>query len=149
MAYPARWFRSTGSYEPDQDTDGPGTDLCRFRSTGSYEPDRENHSVGLNRGGFDPQALTSLTLRNRPDKDGTHRGFDPQALTSLTACKTSSIPPHSTFRSTGSYEPDRLGLKQKNLILTFRSTGSYEPDRHSAKIVPAKTRVSIHRLLRA
>ena len=57
-----KWFRSTGSYEPDQGT-----------PPGNVE----------GKGGFDPQALTSLTPAE-PDREGLVRGFEPQALTSLT-----------------------------------------------------------------
>ena len=77
-------FRSTGSYEPDHlNSDYNYTDTA-FRSTGSYEPDR-NPDVGrLHPSGFDPQALTSLTI---------------QAVYLTVDC--------GRFRSTGSYEPDQ------------------------------------------
>ena len=38
-------------------------------------------------------------------------GFDPQALTSLTVFKFYIAQPGNVFRSTGSYEPDRKVLK--------------------------------------
>ena len=54
-----------------------------FRSTGSYEPDHQVATNGIERQGFDPQALTSLTT--------------------VTATSTFD---DTKFRSTGSYEPD-------------------------------------------
>ena len=56
----------------------------RFRSTGSYEPDHYWSVVDLTMAGFDPQALTSLTLCTTVFLNGSG-SFDPQALTSLTS----------------------------------------------------------------
>ena len=55
--------------------------------------------------------------------------FDPQALTSLTCPHLDIIEEDLSFRSTGSYEPDRetVHLPWK-VYRRFRSTGSYEPD---------------------
>ena len=98
-----------------------------FRSTGSYEPDRRGRYLCTIRyNGFDPQALTSLTV-NELLPILTKYGFDPQALTSLTAMAGEDIAAMYRFRSTGSYEPD-----QDQLDCAFSG-----PD------------VSIHRLLRA
>ena len=60
------WFRSTGSYEPDQFSKSNRCQLYRFRSTGSYEPDLDASPpscVCILR--FDPQALTSLTCEEQ------------------------------------------------------------------------------------
>ena len=54
-----------------------------FRSTGSYEPDQVKMFRPALAIRFDPQALTSLTLKNSHYAVQTV-GFDPQALTSLT-----------------------------------------------------------------
>ena len=54
-----------------------------FRSTGSYEPDLYSSDMTDEEKGFDPQALTSLTL-SRSRRRISHVRFDPQALTSLT-----------------------------------------------------------------
>ena len=75
--------------------------------------------------GFDPQALTSLTVYEDFRKEGA-RCFDPQALTSLTQA-----------------------IQWGPGIRLFRSTGSYEPDRYGFYAYSASNEVSIHRLLRA
>ena len=76
-----------------------------------------------------------------------------------------------SFRSTGSYEPDRNGkcmgfslagfdpqaltsltneiMPYYNQLYKFRSTGSYEPDPSASMDAASNTGVSIHRLLRA
>jgi len=84
MIYAKVLFRSTGSYEPDLNNWAVSIWKLRFRSTGSYEPDRFVVSRGKEPNGFDPQALTSLTLPPLLPL-GTWCSFDPQALTSLTA----------------------------------------------------------------
>ena len=55
-----------------------------FRSTGSYEPDQQHYNQPPTANGFDPQALTSLTLVCPKLSNFIYR-FDPQALTSLTS----------------------------------------------------------------
>ena len=57
--------------------------LNLFRSTGSYEPDQLRTQWLVLADGFDPQALTSLTLKNF-EMQTLRLCFDPQALTSLT-----------------------------------------------------------------
>ena len=60
-----RKFRSTGSYEPDPNPHLKMSPSPRFRSTGSYEPDRDiTLTDGIGEHGFDPQALTSLTINS-------------------------------------------------------------------------------------
>ena len=76
-------FRSTGSYEPDRRGFRNIVPVVLFRSTGSYEPDRGVLSGITTVAGFDPQALTSLTLKLFTHELAQRR-----------------------FRSTGSYEPD-------------------------------------------
>ena len=100
--------------------------------------------------GFDPQALTSLTLtardinlssdrfRSTGSYEPDHKtvnfsptaklSFDPQALTSLTMAHIFLPCPFYGFRSTGSYEPDRYPVRADGNRNRFRSTGSYEPD---------------------
>ena len=56
--------------------------------------------------GFDPQALTSLTKEYKVSLM-EDKCFDPQALTSLTLKPSRKLDIPGTFRSTGSYEPDR------------------------------------------
>ena len=80
-------FRSTGSYEPDRRGFRNIVPVVLFRSTGSYEPDRGVLSGITTVAGFDPQALTSLTLKLFTHELAQRR-----------------------FRSTGSYEPDRYLL---------------------------------------
>ena len=120
-----------------------------FRSTGSYEPDQNRIRCFPLVDGFDPQALTSLTstwcllniaihsfdpqaLTSLTRGDGKHffsqPSFDPQALTSLTGILAVDCICQYLFRSTGSYEPDRQKRQVKRLVPQFRSTGSYEPD---------------------
>ena len=58
-------FRSTGSYEPDLDIPDLIYYRISFRSTGSYEPDLDSRELVAADYGFDPQALTSLTMYHR------------------------------------------------------------------------------------
>ena len=81
--------------------------MPRFRSTGSYEPDPDNIPFKGSQNRFDPQALTSLTV-GIEFVHNPGNGFDPQALTSLTGWLYAAKHCCSRFRSTGSYEPDRL-----------------------------------------
>ena len=63
MVYQQILFRSTGSYEPDLELESGLHSDGKFRSTGSYEPD-PFQCVYISMGpSFDPQALTSLTLK--------------------------------------------------------------------------------------
>ena len=96
-----------------------------FRSTGSYEPDRNRNDNLTEVKSFDPQALTSLTLKilYLPH---LLLGFDPQALTSLTDA-----------RSVCSYAPRRFDPQ----ALTSLTEDFIMED--------IKKNVSIHRLLRA
>ena len=84
----------------------------RFRSTGSYEPD------------------LSISILLYPIS-----GFDPQALTSLTLSRFIQCGPVHMFRSTGSYEPDRKALGNGTSKKKFRSTGSYEPDQQKFMVL--------------
>ena len=125
------------------------TSLCSmFRSTGSYEPDRMFLSILTILVGFDPQALTSLTMGSATWYSYS-QSFDPQALTSLTKqCeKWSKIPicfdPQALTSLTVRV---RWGLM---LLEVFRSTGSYEPDPVIGDNLVPENLVSIHRLLRA
>ena len=68
--------------------------------------------------GFDPQALTSLTLYlGKVDTYG--RRFDPQALTSLTLHLSCTYYTLQQFRSTGSYEPDRVPSNSSIYLKSF------------------------------
>ena len=65
----------------------------KFRSTGSYEPRPTFASdVQCNSAGFDPQALTSLTVQLFCLLHWSP-GFDPQALTSLTLYPAMTLQP--------------------------------------------------------
>ena len=118
-------FRSTGSYEPDRRGFRNIVPVVLFRSTGSYEPDRGVLSGITTVAGFDPQALTSLTLYCWLT---FHIGycFDPQALTSLTRGFLLNVPHHAGF------DPQAL------TSLTIDNDAS-----------EYREGVSIHRLLRA
>ena len=96
-----------------------------FRSTGSYEPDPVILLAAAFYAGFDPQALTSLTV-GQPEAWIRWDGFDPQALTSLT------LPDSSTLKLRQCFDPQAL------TSLT---------DGDSPKL--GQFTVSIHRLLRA
>ena len=63
--------------------------------------------------------------------------FDPQALTSLTIRGAAYSLAPVMFRSTGSYEPDPpLASKSGGKSRLFRSTGSYEPDHAFSPVKP-------------
>ena len=98
-----------------------------FRSTGSYEPDPMPLKCNGRSDRFDPQALTSLTSFRTRCRNSLY-GFDPQALTSLTP------PPSLRTENSASFDPQALtsltpipGAGARTAS-SFRSTGSYEPD---------------------
>ena len=120
----------------------------QFRSTGSYEPDRIMSRSIMEPRGFDPQALTSLTLvaLKRPRLRVRFRStgsYEPDRVIGTKYGLTFQ------FRSTGSYEPDPMEEATALVLTMFRSTGSYEPDPFYTYCCKMGMSVSIHRLLRA
>ena len=119
-------FRSTGSYEPDQTLGWLKSSLGCFDPQALTSLTDSCLIANCGRISFDPQALTSLTI-NHVNIATRQISFDPQALTSLTPV-FGFIASVISFRSTGSYEPDRYTEGRRDILWMFRSTGSYEPD---------------------
>ena len=98
---------------------------------------------------FDPQALTSLT----PDcvwRCKRNECFDPQALTSLTVRPVKSLIALLVFRSTGSYEPDRVRVSELcSLKVGFDPQALTSLTVIHSVVTSELLYVSIHRLLRA
>ena len=143
-----------------------------FRSTGSYEPDQEIRAAVGRIFGFDPQALTSLTAvaamekgaaglfrstgSYEPDRSHHSRTYSASMFRSTGSYEPDRILYHPLprfahlFRSTGSYEPDPAWAGNTPFLnWLFRSTGSYEPDLSKVLSHFGNRQVSIHRLLRA